>query len=316
MGIKDYYLTFNEDASCFAFMTKNKRFIVYNTDPLKERFHRDLDNGYNQIIELYQKTNIVFLVKNDLILVVWDDRQNQALTELPFNAKIINLKCRGNKLMIQTLHKIYILQIENLAILIEYPNTSPLVDFASNDTKTVTAFCPANGKLQLEVLDHPELTKSLTVHSNPISNIALTADGDFIATSSQKGTLIRIWDTSKGTLERELRRGVENANIQQLAFSQDHSSILVYSDKGTIHLYRVHQTNKKSNFAFMKPVLPVYFKSEWSLVSFFHPIAQEQLLAFGNNPNTIVMIENPGKYTKYIMNNNEVSTVESSNNLV
>jgi hypothetical protein len=66
----------------------------------------------------------------------------------------------------------------------------------------------------------------------------------------------------------------------------------------------------------MKPVLPVYFKSEWSLVSFFHPIAQEQLLAFGNNPNTIVMIENPGKYTKYIMNNNEVSTVESSNNLV
>jgi WD40 repeat protein len=80
-------------------------------------------------------------------------------------------------------------------------------------------------------------TTPIIAHSTALTTMSLTASGRLIATTSSKGTLIRIWDTSTGTKVKELRRGTDKAEIYGVAFRPDEKEVCVWSDKGTIHVF-------------------------------------------------------------------------------
>ena len=52
---------------------------------------------------------------------------------------------------------------------------------------------------------------SIQAHKGGISAISLNEDSSIVATSSEKGTLIRIWNTKDGAKLREVWRGADNA---------------------------------------------------------------------------------------------------------
>lgn len=58
-----------------------------------------------------------------------------------------------------------------------------------------------------------------------------------LATTSSRGTLIRVWDTVTGKLVRELRRGSDKAEIYGVSFRPDEQELCVWSDKGTVHIF-------------------------------------------------------------------------------
>ena len=58
-----------------------------------------------------------------------------------------------------------------------------------------------------------------------------------LATASDKGTLVRIFDTETTFLLQELRRGSDNAEIYSLGFDPVSKYISCSSDKGTIHIF-------------------------------------------------------------------------------
>ena len=62
-------------------------------------------------------------------------------------------------------------------------------------------------------------------------------DGSRLASASEKGTLIRVWDCHTGEPLRELRRGVDRAEIYCLCFNYNSTFIACSSDKGTVHIY-------------------------------------------------------------------------------
>ena len=105
----------------------------------------------------------------------------------------------------------------------------------------VLGFCGLRpGMLHLERVD-PASSRSTSVtvqaHKNDLSCVGLSVDGTLVATASSKGTLVRVFDTATGTLQREFRRGTHPAPITSLNFAADNSALVASSGSGTIHVF-------------------------------------------------------------------------------
>ena len=77
----------------------------------------------------------------------------------------------------------------------------------------------------------------MEAHESSLRALSLTADGTKLATASNKGTLIRVWDVASATCLHEFRRGVERVSITCLAWSWDANWLACSSDKGTTHIF-------------------------------------------------------------------------------
>ena len=130
--------------------------------------------------------------------------------------------------------------------------------------------------------------------------MALNYAGTLLATTSEKGTLIRIFSTDSGLPLQELRRGRNEAIIFSLCFDMKGQWLACSSDRSTIHIFTVNikldqpnaiklsdeeakvaddgdkdggdkRENKKSKLTLIKTFLPKYFDSEWSYGRFKVP---------------------------------------------
>jgi len=100
------YATFNQDYSCFSVGTENG-FFICDSDPLKERFRRDFDDGGIGIIEMLFRCNILALVgggKNPQFpktkVMIWDDFQVQPIAELEFKTQVKGVRLRRDRVIV------------------------------------------------------------------------------------------------------------------------------------------------------------------------------------------------------------------------
>ena len=77
----------------------------------------------------------------------------------------------------------------------------------------------------------------ITAHQTAISCLALNEQGTLLATASEKGTLIRVFDTKTAEMVVERRRGAQQANIYSICFNHNSTGLCVSSDHGTVHIF-------------------------------------------------------------------------------
>lgn len=88
----------------------------------------------------------------------------------------------------------------------------------------------------------------IAAHKGRISALALSKEARMLATMSEKGTLIRLFNPESGEQLHELRRGSEPAIIHGLQFEHETSKFLLCSsNKDTIHVYNVDSIGKKDD---------------------------------------------------------------------
>ncbi|KAK4561376.1 Phosphatidylinositol 3,5-bisphosphate-binding protein [Recurvomyces mirabilis] len=113
------------------------------------------------------------------------------------------------------------------------PNPHALASLRNN-----TLILPAVTPGQVQII--PLLGGSkriLRAHNSSIRDLALSPDGSLLATASEQGTLIRVYDTTTLNQLGEYRRGSDKADIFSLAFSPGKKWLAVTSDKGTLHVF-------------------------------------------------------------------------------
>ena len=54
---------------------------------------------------------------------------------------------------------------------------------------------------------------TINAHQGELACLAMNSKGTLIATASEKGTLIRVWDAAKKEILNELRRGSDPATV-------------------------------------------------------------------------------------------------------
>ena len=79
----------------------------------------------------------------------------------------------------------------------------------------------------------------INAHESELAALALNLSGTRLATASDKGTLVRVYDTQTGALQQELRRGADRAVIHSLCFDQLCKYLACSSDKGTVHIFKL-----------------------------------------------------------------------------
>ncbi|KAI9248081.1 WD40-repeat-containing domain protein [Sporodiniella umbellata] len=312
--LESLYVGFNQDQGCFA-VGLDTGFRVYNCDPLTEHSRNESEEGGVGLVEMLYRTNYLALVgggRNPRYapnkVVVYDSKNAKPVFELEYKSQVKNVKLRKDKLTVLLCNKVYVYHFSIPPQLLETldtcDNEKGLAAISTLPSQAILAI-PGKQKGYLQIVDLHTLDPTDTRHDTPIgmspihahsghlSALTLSGDGTRCATSSDKGTLIRVFDTLTGTLLHELRRGMDRAEIYTITFNPDATRLCTASDKGTLHLFNLDPSvlvepkargpvygqipvvepkttgltlsgNRASSLSFMKHVLPKYFSSEWS----------------------------------------------------
>ncbi|KAG9443342.1 hypothetical protein H6P81_014682 [Aristolochia fimbriata] len=239
-------VSWNQDYACFVAGT-NHGFRIYNSEPFKQTFRRDLKSAGFRIVEMLFRSNILALVGNGSSpqyppnkVMIWDDHVNRCIGEFTFRSDVRGVKLRRDRLVIVLEHKIYVYNLTDLKLLhqIETLANPKGLCCLSHHLSTCVLACPGLHRGQVRV-EHfgLKVTKFINAHDSHIACLTLTMDGLLLATASMKGTLIRIFNTMDGTRLQEVRRGADKADIYSIALSPNVQWLAVSSDKGTVHIF-------------------------------------------------------------------------------
>ena len=264
------YIGFNYDSSYFSVGT-DIGFQIYETNPLNLIISRQLNGGIG-LVKILEKANIFCLVgggKNPRFtpnkLMVWDDDKNEISNEFRCNSFIINCYVKQNCIFVICSDNITLVNSKTMKI-IRYINTinNPRgISSISNDPKKYIFAFPDKDKGNILILnlielenDNNEYIKKIekiekndiiikNAHKGNISVLSLNYDGSQLASTSDRGTIVRIFNTETKLQITEFRRGTTDANIYSLSFSLDNSFLGLTSDHGSCHIFSLK--NSKMN---------------------------------------------------------------------
>ena len=258
--------TFNQDGGCLAVGT-GEGFRICNVSPFQETFRRRhpiSSTGGILHMEMLFRCNLLALVCCSFPnkVYIWDDHIGRPIGELSFRQKVLRVKLCRDRICVALRDRIYVYNFGNLKLLdtiVTGENSKGLLCISTDTTTTTTTSssstttsstnchnwilaCPSGvvkGQVRVELYGHRK-SNLIQAHDHKLAAMALTADGTLLATASERGTVIRLFDTTSTKPLREFRRGVERANISCLAFSLDKSWLAsAGSDRGTVHVFRV-----------------------------------------------------------------------------
>ncbi|XP_068641071.1 autophagy-related protein 18d-like [Aristolochia californica] len=239
-------VSWNQDYECFV-AGSNHGFRIYNSNPFKQSFRRDVRSAGFRIVEMLFRSNILALVGNGSSpqyppnkVMIWDDHVTRCIGEFTFRSDVRGVKLKKDGLVIVLEHKIYVYNLTDLKLLhqIETLANPKGLCCLSHHLSTSVLACPGLHRGQVRV-EHfgLKVTKFINAHDSRLACLTLTMDGLLLATASTKGTLIRIFNTMDGTRLQEVRRGVDTADIYSIALSSNVQWLAVSSDKGTVHIF-------------------------------------------------------------------------------
>ncbi|ESR49212.1 Autophagy-related protein 18c [Citrus sinensis] len=257
-------VSWNQDYGCFAAGT-SCGFRIYNCEPFKETFRRDLKSGGFRIVEMLFRCNILALVgagDNSQYpptkVIIWDDHQSRCIGEFAFRSDVRSVKLSRERIVVVLEHKIYVYSFVDLKLLHQIETLANLRGLCclSHNSSTSVLACPGLQRGQVRI-EHFGLNmiKLINAHDSHIACFTLTLDGLLLATASTRGTLIRIFNTVDGTRLQEVRRGVDRAEIYSIALSPNVQWLAVASDKGTVHIFslRVRVVGEDSSSSLSTP---------------------------------------------------------------
>ncbi|KAJ5735620.1 phosphatidylinositol 3-5-bisphosphate-binding protein [Penicillium malachiteum] len=279
-------VTFNHDSSCFSVGL--------------ETGFCDLNAGIG-IVEMLGQTNYIAMVgggRNPKFpqnkLVIWDDLKLKPTLQLEFRTSVLGVRLSRTRIVVALLNSIHLYPFSTSKQKLGFYETSDNhMGLACLGEKLLVFPGRSPGQVQLIELETGNIS-IIPAHSSSLRAMALSPDGEVLATASEAGTLIRIFSTANCTKLAELRRGVDHAVIFSLSFSPSNTLLAVTSDKSTLHIFDVphpshsgrhsqspasgtENGNRTWGILGRLPLLPRVFSDTYSLASAHFEMGDEPI---------------------------------------
>ncbi|OVA09488.1 WD40 repeat [Macleaya cordata] len=255
--------SFNQDNSGFAIGTK-EGIRIFDSDSGRLCYERAV--GAYSIVEMLFSSSLLAIVGageqpslSPRRLCLFNTVTGTSLRELNFLTSILAVRVNKKRLIVLLQDKTYIYDLNTLAILDTIdtvPNPKGLCAFSPNLDACYLALPASTTKGSVLLYNVMELQShcEIDAHLSPLAAIALSANGLYIATASEQGTIIRVHLVTQATKSYSFRRGTYPSTIYSLSFgpSMQLPDILVAtSSSGSVHVFSlafmVNQRSKRSS---------------------------------------------------------------------
>lgn len=303
-------LSYNHSVTYLAVGIQNG-YLIYSLEPNIEKIQFTEKNGGVGIMKLLHKTNISLLVGGGTnpfcspeTLILWDDFLKKSVIEIQINEPIKNVFISQDRIVIILKKKIDVFNFNGSLIgtMTTYINELGLCSLWVDDNKTtLVTLGTKKGEICIWKLNLSEI-KNIEAHNSNIDALAISQDGKLIATASETGTLIRIFNTESGEKLYEFRRGTKSAKIYDLCFNNAANLLVCCSDSGTVHIFDLYKDikdskNIQSYLSGAKNYLPNYFSSQWGFKQIYLECSGKMICGFDSN-NILHVTTYEGKYFK------------------
>jgi WD40 repeat protein len=312
-------ITFNQDLTAFSVAT-SRGFEFYKSSPIKLLGRCDLDCAL-KVCEMYYTTNVFALVGksstttpfNSRTVTFWDNYRQAEVGRQVYQSNVTGVKMRKDRAVVAAENSIFVYSLMELVLLktlVTGPNIEGLVSYSFDSPDVLVCPHPEPGSVYV-IKGGSEVV--LRAHKSELSAIALNKAGTVLATTSSKGTLIRLFKTDDLSRLFEFRRGVSSAAITSLVFHPTELFIACSSLKGTVHIYSlIEGKNTSSVVSFARAFLPSYFSSEWSSLNFRVPEGPNKVAFTKDGLVTVVKTDGTAYVGNYVQAvGGEVASVQS-----
>ncbi|KAI5363307.1 Putative WD40/YVTN repeat-like-containing domain superfamily [Septoria linicola] len=259
------YVGFNQDHSLLAVAT-TRGLRVYSTDPFELTNH-----SYEEDISLVEQlfsTSLVAMILTPRLLRIVNTKRKQkhsTICELTFHGMVVAVKMNRKRLVVLLEEVAFIYDISNMKML--HQQTSPLnpagicaispnsennflaiphYQKTAQNPNTQPTHVPKSvtketisGDVLLYDLNKMEEVTVIQAHQAPLSYIAINNTGTLMATSSEKGTVIRVFSIPSGKKLYQFRRGSMPARIYCMSFNATSTLLCVSSATETVHIFKL-----------------------------------------------------------------------------
>lgn len=217
---------------------------------------------------VYKRSNIILYTTNHKRTVyVFDMDSDSVVSNIDLRSyEVIGFFFSNHKIFIRSIskdvEKIFMFELSEKMIQQE-ATFDAFKDEDEDSTALNCASVSEGGALALRyikigcVIYYPDVndsskSKIIECHKGKIQCVALSPDGKWLATCSDKGTLIRVWDMEKAMESSNpepsqiLRRGSYASLIYSLSFSADGRFLIASSDSATVHIFYIHKAGEQS----------------------------------------------------------------------
>lgn len=179
-------------------------------------------------------------------LLIYHLKPCQEIQSLSYLNSILSVRMNRQRLLVCLEDSIYIHSLRDFSVMHVIRDTPPnprgLMALSPSCENCLLAY-PSNATVgEVAVFDLLTFQNKILIpaHDNPLAALAFDSNATRLATASDKGTVIRVFQVSDGQMLYEFRRGYARCvSIFSLNFSADSTFLAASSNTQTVHIFKL-----------------------------------------------------------------------------
>jgi len=182
---------------------------------------------------------------------IWNDQTGKFAGELRSRNEVRGVALRKDIIAMVCEYAIYVYTLGKLRViqhLTTAANSRGLCVLASASEPWILS-CPGQslGTIRVQVGQDDRSSHVFQAHETALAALAMNASGSLIASASERGTVLKVFQRSDGQLLYRLRRSARPAEISCLVFRDDDRFLAVASSSTTVHIFKLDPSTAEEN---------------------------------------------------------------------